>query len=66
MSAERTFPAIVAKRTVLRPYVSERDPMAGETMNWSVLHAWSAEPRLHPYLRVTHENSEPIRPPEST
>jgi hypothetical protein len=37
MSADNMFPIMLIKRTFLRPYLSERDPMCGDTKNCKVL-----------------------------
>lgn len=37
MSADNIFPIMEIKRTFLRPYLSEKDPMCGETKNCRVL-----------------------------
>ena len=36
-AADNTLPAIVQRRTVLRPYESESEPMIGEIINCNVL-----------------------------
>jgi hypothetical protein len=37
MSADNMFPIILIRRMFLRPYLSERDPICGDTKNCKVL-----------------------------
>jgi hypothetical protein len=39
------LPIMVIKRIFLRPYLSDRDPMCGDTRNWSVLMEQAGETR---------------------
>ena len=39
------LPIMVIKRIFLRPYLSDKDPMCGDTKNWSVLTEQVSETR---------------------
>ena len=63
MSADKIFPIMVIRSTRLRPCLSDRAPIFGETMNCSVL-SFLLKRRAHSSSSgTTHENTEPISPP---
>lgn len=60
------MPIIVQSRTRFLPYLSESAPILGETKNWSVLGVLDFSLVLRGRVTsLTHENTEPIRPPIS-
>ena len=45
------------------PYLSERDPIMGDTMNWRVLWRYAQHNRIRDEDGRTYEKTEPIIPP---